>query len=220
MSVRAAEDVMRRALRFFSGPGFLWQPRVLAKSSSPCKTPAHVWDVRRSRTYLARGLASSVRFYSQGRIRSDEEQELFSALAESSLSTEATSEQRRRRGPLMEELQNCGSPSDVLDLTCKYAVTVRQVSNCLSRMWFSTKMMSDEQRRYELQLMFEHPALEQLLQKAMKGALHMQNESLAYSLLSLVKLGVPQQSRVVQTLLRTCQVKEKINNRSEHRDAA
>lgn len=66
--------------------------------------------------------------------------------------------------------------------------------------------MSDEQQRYELQLMFEHPAFEKLLQRAMKDVGHMRNEDLAYSLLGMVKLGVPESSRVVQTFLRNCQV--------------
>lgn len=210
---------MRRALRFCS-PRFLWQPRILVKTASirntpsPCKQLGHIWDTSRSRTYLVRNLVSSVRFYSQGRIYSDELEEkehLSSAQAESSLpaeiqSSETASEQRQRRSPFADQLQHCCSPSDVLDLTCKYAPTAKQISNCLNHMWSTTKKMTDEQRRYELQLMFEHPAFDKLLQKAMKCAWHMSNENLVYSLLSMVKLGVPQQSRVVQTFLRTCQV--------------
>lgn len=113
----------------------------------------------------------------------------------------------------MELLESCGSPSDVLDLTGKYSPTARQVSHCLTHMWATTKKMTDEQRHYELQLMFEHPAFDQLLQRAMKTVVHISNEDVTYSLLSMVNLGVPQRSRVVQTFLRTCQ--EKLNDFDE-----
>uniref|UniRef100_H3DAK9 FAST kinase domains 2 n=1 Tax=Tetraodon nigroviridis TaxID=99883 RepID=H3DAK9_TETNG len=109
--------------------------------------------------------------------------------------------------------QRCGSPSDVLDLTCKYAPTPRQVSNCLTHMWSTTKKMSEEQRLYELQLMFEHPALDRLLQSSIKTVAHMNTEDIAYALLSMVNLGIPQRSRVVQTFLRHCQ--EKLNDFDE-----
>ncbi|MGH0125219.1 UNVERIFIED_CONTAM: hypothetical protein FKN15_058908 [Acipenser sinensis] len=65
--------------------------------------------------------------------------------------------------------------------------------------------MSDDQKRYERKLMFEHPVFEQLCQQTMKDAGKMRRHDLAYSLLALVKLGVPQRSRVVQTLLRVIQ---------------
>ncbi|RXM32848.1 FAST kinase domain-containing protein 2 [Acipenser ruthenus] len=65
--------------------------------------------------------------------------------------------------------------------------------------------MSDDQKRYERKLMFEHPVFEQLCQQAMKDAGKMRSVDLAYSLLALVKLGVSQRSRVVQTLLRVIQ---------------
>ncbi|CAG06685.1 unnamed protein product [Tetraodon nigroviridis] len=101
----------------------------------------------------------------------------------------------------------------VLDLTCKYAPTPRQVSNCLTHMWSTTKKMSEEQRLYELQLMFEHPALDRLLQSSIKTVAHMNTEDIAYALLSMVNLGIPQRSRVVQTFLRHCQ--EKLNDFDE-----
>nr|XP_020447641.1 FAST kinase domain-containing protein 2, mitochondrial isoform X2 [Monopterus albus] len=80
-------------------------------------------------------------------------------------------------------------------------------------MWSTTKVMSEEQRRYELQLMFDHPAFNELLQTAMKVVGLMRVEDLAYSLLSMVKLGVPQRSRVIHTFLRTCQ--DKLNDFDE-----
>lgn len=163
----------------------------------------------------------SVRFYSQDRIHNEdlEEKELLSSPGtESSLPAEiqpdeTVSMQRERRSPFVDHLRRCGSPTDVLDLTCQYSPTVRQVSNCLTHMWTTTKKMSEEQRHYELQLMFEHPAFDRLLQRAMKSVGHMRNEDMAYSLMGMVKLGVPQRSRVVQTFLRTCQ--ERLNDFDE-----
>uniref|UniRef100_A0A1A7XQN6 FAST kinase domains 2 n=1 Tax=Iconisemion striatum TaxID=60296 RepID=A0A1A7XQN6_9TELE len=115
--------------------------------------------------------------------------------------------QRPRLSPFWNHLERCRSPSDVLDLTCMYSLTNRQVSNCLTQMWFSLKKMSNEQRRYELQLMFEHLEFDKFLQRAMKSVQHMRNDDITYALQSLVKLGVPQRSRVVQTFLRACQEK-------------
>uniref|UniRef100_A0A1A8J521 FAST kinase domains 2 n=1 Tax=Nothobranchius kuhntae TaxID=321403 RepID=A0A1A8J521_NOTKU len=126
---------------------------------------------------------------------------------------ETTSTQRPRFSPFWNHLERCRSPSDVLDLTCMYSPTNHQVSNCLTHMWFSTKKMSDEQRCYELQLMFEHPEFDKLLQRAMKSVQFMRNDDITYALLSLVKLGVPQRSYVVQTFLRACQ--EKLNDFDE-----
>lgn len=117
------------------------------------------------------------------------------------------------KSPFLENLLVCSSPSDVLDLTSRLAPTLHQVSQCLSQMWRSTKKMSEEQRRYEQQLMFEHAAFEKLLQQAMSGLRYMTNENLAYSLLAIVKLGVSPQTRVVQTFLRACQ--ERINDFDE-----
>lgn len=123
---------------------------------------------------------------------------------------ETASAQRRRFSPFFGHLQRCGSPSDVLDLTCKYNPTPRQISSCLTHMWSTTKKMSEEQRGYELQLMFDHPALDRLLQSSMKTVGHTNTEDIAYSLLAMVNLGIPQRSRVVQTFLRHCQVGSRI----------
>lgn len=158
--------------------------------------------------------ASSARFFSRDRSYSDLEDKAegnLSALLPSVVQTyETESVQRRRFSPFFSQLQRCGSPSDVLDLTCKYAPTPRQVSNCLTHMWSTTKKMSEEQRLYELQLMFDHPAFDRLLQSSMKTVGHMNTEDIAYSLLSMINLGIPQRSRVVQTFLRHCQVGSRI----------
>nr|XP_046238198.1 FAST kinase domain-containing protein 2, mitochondrial isoform X2 [Scatophagus argus]XP_046238199.1 FAST kinase domain-containing protein 2, mitochondrial isoform X2 [Scatophagus argus] len=164
---------------------------------------------------MVRSLVGSERFYSQDKFYSEEHLEakehLSSPGTESSLPAETS---RGHTGfAFNDHLSQCGSPSDVLDLTCRYAPTIRQVSNCLSHMSSTIKKMSVEQQRYELQLMFEHPAFDRLLQTAIKSVGHMSNEDVAYSLVGLVRLGVPQSSRVVQTFLRVCQ--EKLNNFDE-----
>lgn len=215
---------MRRGLRFCSRSS-LWQQHSFSGTTSiksesfPSQQWAHIWGTKQS---LSGSLVRSVRFYSQDRIHSEdleEKEHLLSPLAESSLPTEVqtdetASRKEPRQAPFYDHLRRCGSPSDVLDLTCQYAPTVRQVSNCLTHMWSTTKKMSDEQHRYELQLMFEHPAFDKLLQNAMKRVGHMRSEDIAYSLLGMVKLGVPQRSRVVQTFLRNCQVgSERLSNK-------
>lgn len=220
MSVWVTEEVVKWSLRFCSRRS-LWQqggPLMTAvkRASFPhLQQFSHLLGPRQNQKSFSRGLVSAVRFFSQDRFHSDEVKErkhLTSELPELSFPAEmqfdeAASEQKQKRSPFMDRLQLCGSPSDVLDLTCDYSPTVRQVSNCLTQMWSSTKKMSDDQRRYELQLMFEHPALDQLLQKALSSVNRMRNDDITYSLLSMVSLGVPQRSRVVQTFLRICQVK-------------
>lgn len=206
---------MRRVLRFCSRRS-LWQQRSFLVTSSvkedtsfPSQQLAHIWSTRKNQTCLDKSL-SSVRFYSQGRIHSeDEEQHLSSSPSQSSLPAEIQSDEKASsqtwRSPFIDLLECCVSPSDVLDLTSKSAPTFSQVSSCLTHMWSITKKMSDEQRHYELQLMSEHPAFDKLLQTAMKGVRHMSTEDVAFSLLCMVQLGVPQNSRVVQTFLRVCQ---------------
>lgn len=115
-----------------------------------------------------------------------------------------------QRSVFMQQLCLCGSPSDVLDLTLRVAPTAAQTSHCLSRMWNSLKKLTEEQRRAELRLMWEHAAWEPLLQRAVGGASHLPEPHLAYSLLALVKLGIGQRTRVVQTYLRVAQ--ERIND--------
>ncbi|XP_019963519.1 FAST kinase domain-containing protein 2, mitochondrial [Paralichthys olivaceus] len=215
MSVWMTEEVMRWTLRFCSRTSQMMQRGALATTS--LRDTAHIWGTRQNQTCLHMGPVRSVRFYSQGTVRTEdlEEKKLVadSPLHDKSHSVVSASGERQMRSPFLDHLQRCGSPSDVLDLTCQYAPTVRQVSNCLNQMWNSTKKMTDEQRRCELQLMFEHPEFDTLLQKAMKDVGHMRSEDVAYTLLSMVNMGVPQSSRVVQTFLRACQ--EKLNGFDE-----
>lgn len=110
------------------------------------------------------------------------------------------------RATFFQELRESRSPSDVLDLVDRCDVAPWCISNSLSRMWHTTKKMSDEQRRWELRLMAEHPTFEKLCHGARVNAPRMHSHNLAFTLLALVKLGVSQSSYVVQTVLRAIQV--------------
>ncbi|XP_068446418.1 FAST kinase domain-containing protein 2, mitochondrial isoform X2 [Clinocottus analis] len=211
MSFRVSEEVVRWGMRFFLSA------KAIKAPSFPSQRLAHIWGPGRSHTCLQdRSPVGSVRFYSQNGVYSqdvEEEKCLSSPVGDSSLPAETQSDETQWRSSFLDGLKHCGSPSDVLDFTSQYSLSERQVSNCLSHMWSTTKKMSNEQRRSELQLMFEHPAFDKLLQTAMMRVGHMRNDKLAYSLLAIVKLGVPQGSRVVQTFLRTCQ--ENLNDFDE-----
>lgn len=104
------------------------------------------------------------------------------------------------------ELQLCNSPSDVLDLIPKHSLSQKYVSNCFSRMWVLIKRFSGAQRSYERSLMLEHPNFSRLCQILIQEAKFMWREDLVYSMLAVVKLGIPQDTLLVQTLLRVCQV--------------
>ncbi|XP_035005644.1 FAST kinase domain-containing protein 2, mitochondrial [Hippoglossus stenolepis] len=220
MSVWVTEEVLRWSLRFCSRTSQVMQRGLLA-TASPRDT-AHIWGPRQSQTCLHMSSVRSARFYSRGAAHTEglevkkpvsSSPPADSSLSDKSQSVVTASGQKPTKSPFFGHLQRCGSPSDVLDLTCQYAPTVRQVSSCLTHMWTSTKKMTDEQRRCELQLMFEHPEFDKLLQMALKEVGLMRGEDVAYTLLSMVNLGVPQSSRVVQTFLRVCQ--EKLNDFDE-----
>lgn len=110
-------------------------------------------------------------------------------------------------------LRKCTSPSDVLHLTTRYSLSTKQHSNCLTTMWDSTKKMSEEKRRYERTLMFEHPAFAQLCLRVSQEASRMAPDDLVYSLHALLKLKVSQRARVIETLFRHCQ--ERLNELNE-----
>ncbi|XP_061916627.1 FAST kinase domain-containing protein 2, mitochondrial [Entelurus aequoreus] len=162
-------------------------------------------------TRMVASLIKAERFHSQGSSLGLERKEHVSDPLVRASELQSPSSQTPDSSLFFEDLKQCGSPSDVLDLTGHNAP--RQISNSLMRMWTSIKKMSDSQRRCELQLMFEHPAFETLLQNAMTNVGSERSENLAYALLALVNLGVPQRSRVVQMFLRTCQ--EKLNDFDE-----
>ncbi|XP_037326364.2 FAST kinase domain-containing protein 2, mitochondrial [Pungitius pungitius] len=222
MSVQLTKVAVRCVLRVCSR-GSPWQQRSFLVTTSVKHKPfpsEHIFSTKQSHACPDRSLVS---FYSRGGIHNEDLEEKTrppSPVGESPLTDEIQPEEtgseqtpRRPPPPFHDHLQRCRSPSDVLDLTTRHSPTLGQVSNCMTRMWSTAKKMSDEQQRYELQLMFEHPAFDNFLQQAMKRVGDMRNEDAAYCLLSMVQLGVPQGSRVVQTFLRSCQ--ENLNDFDE-----
>lgn len=181
----------------------LWhQHRILITPVMDKSSLLHSLSSRLTQRSLTGIAVTPVRFYSQEKVHDD----LLSLPITEVLSDDPISEPQKWLSHFSRQLQQCTSPSDVLDLTCKYAPTPRQQSLAISQMWFSARRMTEEQQRYELELMFQHPGLEPLLQDTIKNIGHLSNLDLAYSLYSMVKLGVPQRSRVIQTFLRSCQV--------------
>lgn len=102
--------------------------------------------------------------------------------------------------------QECNSLSDVLD-TFSRAPTFPSSSYFLA-MWTIAKRISEDKRRFEIQLMFSHPAFNQLCGQTMREAKIMHYDHLLFSLNAIMKLGVPQNTLMVQTLLRTIQVSQ------------
>ncbi|XP_009181146.1 FAST kinase domain-containing protein 2, mitochondrial [Papio anubis] len=107
--------------------------------------------------------------------------------------------------------EECNSLSDVLDAFAK-APTFPS-SNYFTAMWTIAKRLSDDQKRFEKRLMFSHPAFNQLCEHMMREAKIIQYKYLLFSLYAIVKLGIPQNTLLVQTLLRVTQ--ERINECDE-----
>lgn len=107
--------------------------------------------------------------------------------------------------------QECNSLSDVLDKFLE-APTFPS-SKYISAMWILAKKMSEDQMRAEKQLMFNHPAFSQLCAHIMREAKIMFFDQLVFSLHAVVRLGIPQNTQLVQTLLRVAQ--ERINECDE-----
>ncbi|CAH2306395.1 FAST kinase domain-containing 2, mitochondrial isoform X1 [Pelobates cultripes] len=116
---------------------------------------------------------------------------------------------------MAEEFQKCNSPSDVLDLCSSSSLSLKHISNSFTTMWITVKKIKQKQgqRQYEKQIMFEHQNFENLCRQAMLAAHRMGPGDLVYTLHAVVKLQVPQTTRLVQTLLRVCQ--ERLNELEE-----
>ncbi|NXJ75862.1 FAKD2 protein, partial [Trogon melanurus] len=82
-------------------------------------------------------------------------------------------------------------------------------TNCLTTVWRLFKNLSEDQQRYEKQLIFEHPAFAKLCQQLLRNSRRMTRGDLVFSLHAAVNLGIPQNTLLVQALLRVCQ--EKLN---------
>uniref|UniRef100_A0A6G1RPK9 FAST kinase domains 2 n=1 Tax=Hypotaenidia okinawae TaxID=2861861 RepID=A0A6G1RPK9_9GRUI len=108
-----------------------------------------------------------------------------------------------------DSLQKCTCPCDVLDLASKSAASIKQFTNCLTTVWRLLKNLSEEQQRYEKQLIFEHPAFPKLCQQLLQDARRMTRGDLVFGLHAAVHIGIPQNTLLVQTLLRVCQ--ERLN---------
>lgn len=107
--------------------------------------------------------------------------------------------------------EESNSLSDVLDIFSK-APTFPSSKYFLA-MWTVAKRMSDDQRRCEKQLMFNHPVFHHLCEQMMREAKILRYDHLLFSLHAIVKLGVFQHTLLVQTLLRVIQ--ERINECDE-----
>ncbi|XP_061745725.1 FAST kinase domain-containing protein 2, mitochondrial [Nerophis ophidion] len=171
----------------------------------------HVHGTGHIQPQMVASLKSAVRFHSQGSSLGLEGKEHLSNPLVKASEQQSPSSQTLKDSLFMEYLKQCRSPSDLLDLP-DYN-TPADVSSSLMCMWTIINKMSYKQRRCELQLIFEHPAFETMLQNAMTNVGSEPNENLAYSLLAMVKLGVPQRSRVVRMYLCACQ--EKLNTFDE-----
>ncbi|XP_040609387.1 FAST kinase domain-containing protein 2, mitochondrial isoform X2 [Mesocricetus auratus] len=108
-------------------------------------------------------------------------------------------------------VQECNSLSDVLDTFSK-APTFPSSSYFLA-MWTIAKRISEDKRRFEIQLMFSHSAFSQLCEQMIRETQIMHYDHLLFSLNAIMKLGVPQNTLMVQTLLRVAQ--ERINECDE-----
>lgn len=195
---RATADIMRRALQFYCR-GILQNHH----STPSVVTSSKLYSVHCLHLPAPRSVCNSgFRHFSDAQINSRPQE--FEKPA-------PTAPETLKHGSVfMNRLSSCSSPSDVLDLTLQSTPTAPQISHCLSQMWNSLKKLSQEQRKAELRLMWEHAAWEPLLQRAVSGVSQLPHTHLAYTLLALVKLGVNPRTRVVQTYLRAAQ--ERIND--------
>ncbi|KAL7853003.1 hypothetical protein SRHO_G00187880 [Serrasalmus rhombeus] len=214
---RSGEEMLRRTIFFgrFSSvwkkPGPLSRTRAAVLSCRNCAGPS-LWS---RGTLQEPNWTHNTRYFCQGETHKPSVEEqldksvCFQPPDAASRGSRDLSDVAELRVPFYRKLQGCLSPSDVLDLVDRTTLAHRHISNSLTRMWETTKKMSDEQRRCELRLMLEHPRFEGLCHRARIDAPRMHSNDLAYTLLAMVKLGVSQSSLVVQTLLRVIQ--ERLN---------
>uniref|UniRef100_A0A8D0E5B2 FAST kinase domains 2 n=1 Tax=Salvator merianae TaxID=96440 RepID=A0A8D0E5B2_SALMN len=130
-------------------------------------------------------------------------------LSSSKIVASTAEEKNEKNQQFINELRKCSSACDVLDLYSEFPGSERFISTSFSTMWMLVRKFTDTKRSYEIQLLFQHPQFNQLCQCLMREAKFMWCDDLVYSFLAVVRLGVPQDSRLVQTLLRVCQ--ERLN---------
>ncbi|XP_065110250.1 FAST kinase domain-containing protein 2, mitochondrial [Paramisgurnus dabryanus] len=201
-------DMLRCALRSAS----LWKCDSLIQTSTAlqCRSRSFVASSRWGKKPTQGCPSQRVRYYCQP----GERGEFLNVEQTTKLQpTDSSEPPLEKPAPFYTHLQDCLSPIDVLDASQRFPESQRHVSSMLTRMWDTTKKMTEEQRRYELQLMFDHLGFEELCGRAATDAWRMRSDDLVYSLLAMIKLGVSQNTRVVQTLLRVIQ--ERVNQMDE-----
>ncbi|XP_055062109.2 FAST kinase domain-containing protein 2, mitochondrial [Misgurnus anguillicaudatus] len=205
---KSSVDMLRCALRsasLWKCDSFIWTSTALQ-----CRSRSFVASSRWGKTPTQGCPSHRVRYYCQP----GERGEFLNVEQTTKLQpTDPSEPPLEKRAPFYTHLQDCLSPIDVLDASQRFPESQRHVSSMLTRMWDTTKKMTEEQRRYELQLMFDHLGFEELCDRAATDAWRMRSDDLVYSLLAMIKLGVSQNTRVVQTLLRVIQ--ERVNQMDE-----
>ncbi|TRZ00196.1 hypothetical protein DNTS_032263 [Danionella cerebrum] len=129
------------------------------------------------------------------------------AAKESTAATETTEVQQNEaeKNSLLVYLAGCKSPTEVLDELNRYSIHVNQIWKIFFIMWECIEEMTSEQKQMEFKLMIEHPEFSALCERLMIEAGAMKHHALGRTLHAAVNLGVSQDSRVVQTLLRVAQ---------------
>ncbi|KAK7166747.1 hypothetical protein R3I93_006497 [Phoxinus phoxinus] len=190
-------DMLRCALRSTSlWTSFRWTPMSLCYKSRSFAVSSQL-----GRKRIQGHTLKQVRYYSQSG------HDVLNVTIKQTAASPETSEplDKAERTPFYSHLQNCFCPTDVLDTLKEFPASQHLISNILTRIWESTKKLTDEQRSCELRLMYEHPGFEEVCERAVTEAWRMKSDDLAYSLMAVVNLGVSQNTRVVQTLLRVIQ---------------
>ncbi|XP_051761206.1 FAST kinase domain-containing protein 2, mitochondrial [Ctenopharyngodon idella] len=193
--------------------------RCTLRSTPLWKYDSFIWT-QTSLCYKSRNFAASSQFgrkhiqghtLKQVRYYCQSGHDVLNAQIKQTPASTKTSEllDKAERTPFYSHLQNCYCPTDVLDTLKQFPVSQQLISSIFTRIWESTKKMTDEQRRCELRLMFDHLGFEEVCERATTDAWRMRSEDLAYTLLAIVNLGVSQDTHVVQTLLRVIQ--ERLN---------
>ncbi|TRZ00181.1 hypothetical protein DNTS_032257 [Danionella cerebrum] len=129
------------------------------------------------------------------------------AAKESTAATETTEVQQNEaeKNALLVYLAGCKSPTEVLDELNRYSISVNEIGKIFFRMWECIEEMNSEQKQMKFKLIIEHPEFSALCERLMIEAGAMKHHALGRTLYAAVNLGVSQDSRVVQTLLRVAQ---------------
>ncbi|KAH0621676.1 hypothetical protein JD844_023241 [Phrynosoma platyrhinos] len=144
-------------------------------------------------------------------VKASQAQSGILASAREGRSADEENDDRNTSQQFFDELRKCTSPCDVLDIVAKFPVSEKYVSNCLATMWMLTKKLSEDQKRYERRLMFEHPQFSQVCQCVMHEAKFMWRDDLAYSMLAVERLN-EFDDRCLSVVATTLQGMEKSKN--------